>query len=122
MALKIKLSRGGRTNRPYYFIVVQEARSRRDGKFVEKLGTYDPFIKEGSKAMIKDNARVLHWLNNGALPTDKINAILFNLGISHKAITKPEFVVGEFNSKTRKEVKEILSKKAEEAKKAQKKA
>jgi small subunit ribosomal protein S16 len=74
MALKIRLTRVGTTHQPHYRIVVAEARSRRDGRPAESLGTYDPRAKG---EMVKlDLARVDYWLSKGAKPTDTLHAII----------------------------------------------
>ena len=66
MALKIRLRQQGRTNRPFYRIVVADARTRRDGKYVESLGWYNPFEADESKNFALDADRVQYWLNTGA--------------------------------------------------------
>ncbi len=75
MALKIKLQRAGATHNPVYRIVVAEARGRRDGRFVEKLGTYLPKQKEG-KQLELNVERAEHWLSVGAKPTDTTNSLI----------------------------------------------
>ncbi len=74
MALKIRLTRVGTTHQPHYRIVVAEARSRRDGRPAESLGTYDPRAKGESVKL--DLARVDYWLSKGAKPTDTLHAII----------------------------------------------
>lgn len=75
--LKIRLSRGGRKKRPFYSIIVAESSSPRDGKFVDKIGYYDPFLKEkGSKI---DFEKFNYWLKNGAQLTDRVQTIYKNL-------------------------------------------
>ena len=77
MALKIRLARGGSKKRPYYRIVVAEATSPRDGRYVEKVGTYNPMLNkddENRVRLIED--RVKHWLSVGALPTDRVARFL----------------------------------------------
>ena len=75
MALKIKLQRGGATHNPVYRLVVAEARGRRDGRFVEKLGTYSPKQKEDKQLDVKLE-RVDYWLSVGALPTDTSKSLI----------------------------------------------
>ena len=74
MAVSIRLRREGAINRPYYRIVVADARSPRDGKFIEHIGNYDP-KKEGDNANI-DLARVDYWLSCGAQPSDTVRSII----------------------------------------------
>jgi small subunit ribosomal protein S16 len=79
MPVKIRLQRHGSKKRPFYFIVVADARSPRDGKFIQKLGTYNP---QTSPAMVQlDRQKSLEWLNNGAQPTDTVRKILSNKGV-----------------------------------------
>ncbi len=73
MALKIKLSRAGATHNPVYRIVVAEARGRRDGRFVETLGTYGPKAK--SEQLRLNVERATYWIDNGALPTETVRAL-----------------------------------------------
>ncbi len=82
MALKIRLARGGSKKRPYYRIVVAEVTSPRDGRYVEKVGTYNPMLNkddENRVRLIED--RIKHWLSVGALPTDRVARFLDAAGI-----------------------------------------
>ena len=73
MALSIRLSRGGSKKRPYYRIVVADARAPRDGKFIEKIGNYNPLLaKDNDQRVQLDAERAKHWLANGAQPTDRV--------------------------------------------------
>ena len=86
MALSIRLSRGGSKKRPYYRIVVADARSPRDGKFIEKLGTYNPLLaKDDEKRIVLDADRAKHWLSVGAQPTDRVARFLDVAGIRERA-------------------------------------
>lgn len=77
MALKIRLARGGAKKRPFYQIVVADARSPRDGRFVEKVGTYNPMLPQDNQDRIRLNAeRIKHWLSVGAQPTDRVALFL----------------------------------------------
>ena len=79
MPVKIRLQRHGSKKRPFYFIVVADARSPRDGKFVQKLGTYNP---QTSPATVQlDRQKALEWLHNGAQPTDTVRKILSYKGV-----------------------------------------
>ena len=82
MSLKIRLSRGGAKKRPFYRIVVADSRSPRDGRYIEKVGTFNPLLPRDSEDRIKlDTDRVKHWLSNGALPTDRVLRFLDAEGI-----------------------------------------
>src|SRR5579875_3246665 len=86
MALAIRLSRGGAKKRPYYRIVVADSRSPRDGRFIEKLGTYSPLLAKDSPDRVKLNAeRVSHWLSVGAQPSDRVLRFLDAAGIRERA-------------------------------------
>ncbi|RDE06271.1 30S ribosomal protein S16 [Sphingomonas aracearum] len=85
MALSIRLSRGGSKKRPYYRIVVADARSPRDGKFIEKIGTYNPLLaKDDEKRMVLDTERAKFWLGNGAQPTDRVARFLDVTGVKER--------------------------------------
>ena len=85
MALKLRLARGGTKKRPFYHIVVADVRSPRDGRFIEKLGTYNPLLAKDSENRVVLNAeRVQHWLSHGALPTDRVLRFLDAAGISKR--------------------------------------
>lgn len=82
MALKIRLARGGAKKRPYYRIVIADARSPRDGKFLERIGIYDPLQPKDSEARLKlDLERAKHWLSKGAQPTDRVLRFLDAAGV-----------------------------------------
>lgn len=83
MAVRIRLTRMGRRNRPFYRIVVADSRSRRDGKFIEQIGTYDPIKKQDENSTVKED-RVLYWLREGAQPSDTVKKILSKAGIMLK--------------------------------------
>jgi small subunit ribosomal protein S16 len=85
MALSIRLSRGGSKKRPYYRIVVADARSPRDGRFIEKLGTYNPLLaKDDDKRIVLDGERAKHWLSVGAQPTDRVARFLDVAGVRER--------------------------------------
>lgn len=86
MALSLRLSRGGSKKRPYYRIVVADARSPRDGKFIEKIGTYNPLLAKDNAERVKlDGDRAKHWLSVGAQPTDRVARFLDAAGIKERA-------------------------------------
>jgi small subunit ribosomal protein S16 len=82
MSLKIRLARGGAKKRPYYRIVVADSHSPRDGRYIEKIGTFDPLLPKGSPERVKlVEERVKHWLGHGAQPTDRVLRFLDAAGI-----------------------------------------
>jgi small subunit ribosomal protein S16 len=82
MALKIRMSRGGSKKRPFYRIVVADSRMPRDGRFIEKLGTYNPLLpKEGGERVKLDTDRAKHWLDQGAKPSDRVARFLDDAGL-----------------------------------------
>ena len=86
MALSIRLSRGGSKKRPYYRIVVADARSPRDGKFIERIGSYNPLLaKDDEKRVVLDTDRAKHWLGVGAQPTDRVARFLDVAGVRERA-------------------------------------
>ncbi|SLN28212.1 30S ribosomal protein S16 [Roseovarius litorisediminis] len=85
MAMKIRLARGGSKKRPFYRIVATDSRMPRDGRFIEKLGTYNPLLPKDSEERVKmDIDRVKHWLGQGAQPTDRISRMLEAAGVVEK--------------------------------------
>src|SRR5206468_632808 len=85
MALAIRLSRGGAKKRPYYSIVVADSRKARDGRFIEKLGTYNPLLAKDSPERVKlDADRISHWLGVGAQPSDRVLRFLDAAGIRER--------------------------------------
>ena len=85
MSLKIRLARGGAKKRPFYSIVVADARSPRDGRFIEKLGTYNPMLERGhaDRVTLKEE-RIKHWLGVGAQPTERVTRFLGDAGLVDK--------------------------------------
>jgi small subunit ribosomal protein S16 len=77
MSLKIRLSRGGAKKRPFYAIVIADARSPRDGRFIERVGTYNPMVeKTHPERLVLKTERLKHWLSVGAEPTDRVARFL----------------------------------------------
>ncbi|RST30753.1 30S ribosomal protein S16 [Sphingomonas ginkgonis] len=86
MALSIRLARGGAKKRPYYRIVVADARAPRDGRFIEKIGTYNPLLAKDSPERVKlDAERASHWLKAGAQPSDRVARFLDAAGVRERA-------------------------------------
>ena len=89
MAVKLRLKRGGAKQRPFYRIVAADARSPRDGRFIEVIGTYNPIPTEFEVKI--DEEKAMYWLNNGAQPTDTVRSLLSKQGIMTKyAASKKE--------------------------------
>ena len=85
MSMKIRLARGGSKKRPFYRIVAADSRMPRDGRFIEKLGTYNPLLPKDSEDRVKmDMDRIQHWLGHGAQPTDRIARMLEAAGVLPK--------------------------------------
>ena len=82
MPAKIRLQRGGKKGRPFYHIVIADGRAPRDGKFIERIGTYNPITKPAE--IVLDFDKAVTWLNNGAQPTDTVRAILSYKGVLYK--------------------------------------
>ena len=83
MGLKIRLSRAGAKKRPYYHIVVANSRSPRDGRFIEKLGSYNPMLPaEHADRVRLTSERITHWMSQGALPTDRVARFLGRAGLA----------------------------------------
>ncbi|MCH9808968.1 MAG: 30S ribosomal protein S16 [Alphaproteobacteria bacterium] len=77
MSVKIRLARGGSKKRPYYYIVAADIRSPRDGRYIERIGTYNPMLPKDSEERVKLNEeRIKHWLSVGAKPTDRVARFL----------------------------------------------
>ena len=76
MAVRIRMKRMGRKNRPYYRIVAIDSRQPRDGRVLEELGTYDPSIRDTDNRVTLKPARVKHWIGAGALPSDQVQVLL----------------------------------------------
>ena len=82
MSLKIRLARGGAKKRPYYRIVIADTRSPRDGRFIEKIGSFNPLLpKDRAERVVLDLERAKHWLSVGALPTDRVARFLDAAGV-----------------------------------------
>jgi small subunit ribosomal protein S16 len=83
--MKIRLARGGSKKRPFYAIVASDSRMPRDGRFLEKLGTYNPLLPKDSEERVKmDMERVHYWISQGAQPTDRVARFLEAAGVKAK--------------------------------------
>ncbi|WP_413867739.1 30S ribosomal protein S16 [Albidovulum sp.] len=114
MAMKIRLARGGSKKRPYYSIVAADSRMPRDGRFIEKLGTYNPLLAKDSEDRVRMNMeRVQYWLGQGAQPTDRIARMLEAAGVKEKT-TRANLKKGEPGDKAKKRAEEKAAKTASE--------
>lgn len=134
MALKIRLARGGSKKRPFYSVVVADSRMPRDGRFIEKLGTYDPRQPKDSENRVKvDGAKAAEWIKKGARPTDRVARFLSQITLEGEtapiygwtASNNPQ--KGEPGTKAKERIeekadKEVARKEAEKEAKANAKA
>ena len=119
MALKIRLARGGSKKRPFYSVVVADSRMPRDGRFIEKIGTYDPRQPKDSDNRVKiDGAKAADWIKKGAKPTDRVARFLSNITLegekapvyAWKAGNNPQ--KGEPGAKAKERIEEKAEKEA----------
>ncbi|WP_284164845.1 30S ribosomal protein S16 [Frigidibacter sp. SD6-1] len=110
MAMKIRLARGGSKKRPFYSIVASDSRMPRDGRFIEKLGTYNPLLaKDDEKRVVMNMERVNHWLAQGAQPTDRVARFLEASGAKPKT-TRANMKKAEPGDKAKKRAEEKAAK------------
>jgi len=115
MSMKIRLARGGSKKRPHYAIVATDSRNPRDGRFIEKLGSYNPLLAKDAEGRVKLNVeRIQYWLSHGAQPTDRIVRFLEAAGLREKAVRN--------NPKAGEPGKKAKARAAEKAAKAEKAA
>ena len=74
--VSIRLSRGGSKNRPFYHVVVTDSRSSRDGRYIERIGFFNPLARGGEQRLVLDSNRVQYWKANGAQPTDRVARLI----------------------------------------------
>ncbi|MEO9820704.1 MAG: 30S ribosomal protein S16 [Paracoccaceae bacterium] len=115
MSMKIRLARGGSKKRPFYRIVAADSRMPRDGRFIEKLGTYNPLLPKDSEERVKMNMeRIQYWLGHGAQPTDRVARMLEAAGVlTKKERSNPN--KGEPGQKAKDRAEEKATKAAEAA-------
>jgi small subunit ribosomal protein S16 len=120
MALAMRLSRGGSKKRPYYKIVVADARAPRDGKFIERIGSFNPLLaKDDANRVVLDADRAKHWLTAGAQPSDRVARFLDAAGVKERAAkNNPKKGEPGQKAKDRAEDKAAKLAEAEEAKAA----
>ena len=90
MAVKLRLKRMGRTNRPFYRLNAVDSRSPRDGRAIEQLGTYDPVNKDQAKQFAANIERCRWWLDHGAIPSETVSSLLKKNGLEHKQLRLPK--------------------------------
>ncbi len=117
MAMKIRLARGGSKKRPFYRIVAADSRMPRDGRFIERLGTYNPLLAKDSEERVKMNVeRIQYWMGHGAQPTDRIQRMLEAAGVvPAKTRSNPQSAVPGEKAKKRAEEKAAKAVAAAEA-------
>ena len=117
MATSIRLARGGSKKRPYYKIVVADSRSPRDGRVIERIGSYNPLLAKDNPERVKlDVERAKHWVSVGAQPTDRVARFLDVLGVKERAArNNPNKAVPGEKAKERAEEKAAKIAEAEEA-------
>ena len=117
MAMKIRLARGGSKKRPFYRIVAADSRMPRDGRFIERLGTYNPLLAKDSEERVKMNVeRIQYWIGHGAQPTDRIQRMLEAAGVvPAKTRSNPQSAVPGEKAKKRAEEKAAKAVAAAEA-------
>ena len=107
MALKIRLSRGGAKKRPFYRVVVADSRKARDGRFIERIGSYNPMVaKDHPERFLIDEDRVKHWLGVGALPTNRVAQYLSKMGLVEKPAIHEQTKKDKPRAKTLERLKE----------------
>lgn len=112
--LKIRLSRGGRKNAPFYRILVTNHTSPRDSKFLEKVGTYNPLLEGDHQNRVTINKeRIEHWLSVGAKPSERVAGFLIALGVKGAEKYKPNFKPKAKGSNMKKKALEAAKKAAE---------
>ena len=115
MSVAIRLSRGGAKKRPYYKIVVTDSRTARDGKFIERIGSYNPLLPKDSPERVKlDADRARHWLSVGAQPSDRVARFLDAAGVRERA-ARSNLKKGEPGEKAKERAEERASREAEAA-------
>ena len=112
MALRIRLARGGAKKRPFYRIVIADSRSPRDGRFIERVGTYNPMLPRESAERVKlEVERIQHWISQGAVASDRIQRFLAEAGLG----AKPAIPAQTKKSQPKKKAQERMKAAAEAA-------
>lgn len=90
MAVKLRLKRFGRKNRPFYRLNAVDSRSPRDGRVIEELGHFDPIERDAAKQFVARLDRCQYWLDNGAIPSETVSSLLKRSGVEHKQLRLPK--------------------------------
>lgn len=113
--LRIRLARGGAKKKPFYSIVVANARSPRDGAFIEKLGYYDPFLEHSDpKRVVLNEERIKHWLSVGAQPSERVELFLSRAGLCPNVIRQARPKKSAPKAKAMERMREMEEKQAAE--------
>ncbi|MFV0626519.1 MAG: 30S ribosomal protein S16 [Alphaproteobacteria bacterium] len=119
MAVRIRLSRGGSKKRPFYRVVVADSRSPRDGRFIEKLGLYNPLLpQDHAERLVLDVEKTKNWLSKGALPTERLEKLFSNLGLCKAPSFAAQTKQAQPKAKAQERLKEKAAAAAEAAKQA----
>ena len=106
MALKIRMSRAGAKKRPFYHIVVADSRSPRDGRFIERLGSYNPMLARDAKdRVVLKLERIKHWVGLGAVPSERVAHFLFQAGAGEKPVIHEQPKKSAPRAKTQERIK-----------------
>ena len=116
MSVKIRLSRGGSKKRPYYRIVIADSRSPRDGRFIERVGAYNPMLpNDHENRVVLDEEKIKEWLGKGALPTDRVARMLGDAGLIEKPVYRETPKKSQPKAKAQERARERAEKEAERA-------
>lgn len=116
MSVKIRLSRGGSKKRPYYRIVIADSRSPRDGRFIERVGAYNPMLPNNHEnRVVLDEEKIKEWLGKGALPTDRVARMLGDAGLIEKPVYRETPKKSQPKAKAQERARERAEKEAERA-------
>jgi small subunit ribosomal protein S16 len=116
MPVKIRLSRGGSKKRPYYRIVIADSRSPRDGRFIERVGAYNPMLpSDHENRVVLDAEKIKEWLGKGALPTDRVARMLGDAGLIEKSVHRETPQKSQPKAKAQERARERAEKEAERA-------
>jgi small subunit ribosomal protein S16 len=119
MGLKIRMSRAGTTNRAFYRIVVADSRSPRDGRYIERLGTYNPLLpRESKERVVLKLERIKHWMSVGALPSDRVQKFLAAEGVMAAPKRRPQTKKDQPKTKAQERLKAAAAAAEEAAAKA----
>jgi len=120
MSLKIRLARGGAKKRPHYRIVVADSRTPRDGRFIEKLGTYNPLLPSDSEERVRvKEERVRYWMGVGAQPTDRVAKFLAQAGLMDERSRTEQTKKNQPKAKAQERLREAAEKAAAAAEAAE---